>query len=277
MIRFIATGCVLAILLCAYGISVGEPLDREYPPTYTERREMADWDTLFSDRDLIGSVLLYDAVTDSLFSNDFAWKTAGALPASTFKIVNTAIGLEMGLLEDRNTIFEWDGTTRNVESWNKDMTLAQAYARSCVPCYQGLARRIGPDSMNHYLAKLDYGDFRVSADSIDLFWLLGSARITPLEQIEFLRRIHEEKLPLQPETLSELKAIMKRSDGDGYDLYGKTGWSVDGGHNNGWFVGYAVQEGRVRYVAVNVEPVGELDRELFLKSRVEIAVSVLVG
>ncbi|NJC28445.1 class D beta-lactamase [Neolewinella antarctica] len=240
---------------------------------FQQRRTLAGLDSLFSASNLTGSILLYDESSDSLFSNDFGWKAEGALPASTFKIANTVIGLELELLKDQNTVFEWDGTERNNAGWNQDLTVQQAFARSCVPCYRGLARSIGAERMNDYLRKLNYADITVTPDSVDVFWLLGSARTSPLEQLRFPHNIKNQSLPLRPETYTKLSAIMRRPEGKGYKLYGKTGWSIDRGQNNGWFVGYAVAGERTVYVIVNVEPVNEFDREVLLTGRMAIALA----
>ena len=68
----------------------------------------------------------------------------GKLPASTFKIPNSLIALETGVVADPDKdVFKWDGVTRSIEAWNKDHTLRSAIAVSAVPVYQEIARRIG--------------------------------------------------------------------------------------------------------------------------------------
>ncbi len=55
-----------------------------------------------------------------------------------------------------------------------------------------------------------------------------------------------------------------------YTLSGKTGWSVDGEQNNGWFVGYQETTGKVYYFATNVEPNPSFEMELFPRIRKEV-------
>ena len=57
---------------------------------------------------LKGSILLYDAHKAIYYSNDFEWATTGQLPASTYKIPNSIIGLETKEV-DESTIFKWNG------------------------------------------------------------------------------------------------------------------------------------------------------------------------
>src|SRR6185312_103191 len=78
------------------------------------------------------------------------------LPASTFKIPNSLIALETGVVADPDKdIFKWDGVTRSIEAWNKDHTLRSAIAVSAVPVYQEIARRIGQERMQKYVDLMD--------------------------------------------------------------------------------------------------------------------------
>ncbi|WP_255372261.1 penicillin-binding transpeptidase domain-containing protein [Prosthecochloris sp. HL-130-GSB] len=79
-------------------------------------------------------------------------------PCSTFKIYNTLIGLELGLLPGPDDAwYQWDGVTRHYDAWNRDLTLRQAFSVSAVPAYQGLARQIGPERMKAYIDAIGYG------------------------------------------------------------------------------------------------------------------------
>ena len=43
------------------------------------------------------------------------------LPASTFKIVNSLIGIETGVVKDPSDLFPWDGVQRPIKAWNQDL------------------------------------------------------------------------------------------------------------------------------------------------------------
>jgi Penicillin binding protein transpeptidase domain len=101
------------------------------------------------------------------------------LPASTFKVPNSLIALETGVVADPDKdVFKWDGVTRSIEAWNKDHTLRSAIAASAVPVYQEIARRIGAERMQKYVDLLDYGNHNIGG-GIDQFWLTGEMRIDP--------------------------------------------------------------------------------------------------
>src|SRR6478609_7347568 len=55
------------------------------------------------------------------------------LPASTFKIVNSLIGIETGRVNDEKTVFAWDGEARPRVDCNKDLSMIDAFHLSCLP------------------------------------------------------------------------------------------------------------------------------------------------
>ncbi|MEK7251268.1 MAG: penicillin-binding transpeptidase domain-containing protein [Bacteroidota bacterium] len=63
------------------------------------------------------------------------------IPASTFKICSSLIGLETGVIADENFVLKWDGVKSELEEWSQDQDLKTAYKNSTVPYYQELAWR----------------------------------------------------------------------------------------------------------------------------------------
>jgi beta-lactamase class D len=85
-------------------------------------------------------------------------------PCSTFKIGNAIIGLETGIIASPDEQFyQWDGVKRSIPAWNRDLTLREAFQASCVPAFQKLTRRIGPERMQSWIDKIGYGNQDISA------------------------------------------------------------------------------------------------------------------
>lgn len=154
-----------------------------------------DFRQFFQAEKVTGSFLLYDLKKNAYTAYRFDRCQQGFLPASTFKIANTLIGLETGILKDEHTPMKWDGVQRDMPAWNQDHTLQSAFQVSCVPCYRELARKIGLENMQNFLNKARYGQMDVRADNLDQFWLTGKSRISQVEEIDFLRRIHSGDVP----------------------------------------------------------------------------------
>ncbi|RXG11232.1 beta-lactamase class D [Leeuwenhoekiella aestuarii] len=214
-----------------------------------------------------GSILIFDLKNDTYYSNDFQWAETGRLPASTFKITNSIIALETGVVENDSTLFKWDGEDRSLESWEQDLILKEAFHYSCVPCYQEVARKIGAQRMSQYVSKLEYGAMDVDSKNIDMFWLEGDSRISQFQQIDFLKRFYESELPISERTEMIMKQMMIIAENENYTLRGKTGWSIRNGNNNGWFVGYIETGDDIYFFATNVEPKPQFNMDLFPMTR----------
>lgn len=187
-------------------------------------------------------------------------------PCSTFKIWNTLIGLEEGLIPGPDAPFyKWDGEVRTLPDWNKDLTLRGAFKASCVPAFQELARKIGQERMKSWITKLDYGNQDLSA-GIDVFWLPRAGRtciqISPAAQAERISRLLNGKLPVSAASLETLKEVMKIEVTPQGALYGKTGSGLRSAgpgsakdFDMGWFVGFLEHQGaRYAYACLLLGP-----------------------
>jgi beta-lactamase class D len=174
-------------------------------------------------------------------------------PASTFKIPNSIIGLETGVIPDENYVIKWDSVTRPIKEWNRDNTLTSAIQYSVVPYYQELARRVGREKMQAYLKKIRYGNMNIGGN-VDSFWLDNSLKISANEQIEFLKKFYEGKLPCSKRTIDIVKKILPEEQFSHSRLRFKTGTGIsENGAYIGWLVGY-VEKGTDIYIfAMNVE------------------------
>src|SRR5438046_4315806 len=113
----------------------------------------------FFDLGTVGTFVGYKVDDYLIIASDKVRSGEGKLPASTFKIPNSLIALETGVVADPDKdVFEWDGIKRDIAAWNSDHTLRSAIAASVVPVYQEIARRIGLERMQHYVDLLDYGN-----------------------------------------------------------------------------------------------------------------------
>ncbi len=226
---------------------------------------------------LLGTILIYDQEADTFYSNDFEWAKKGQLPASTFKIPNSIIALESGVVSTDSTIITWDGEPRRMKAWETDLSLKEAFLRSCLPCYQKLARQVGLDQMKNLSSKLDYGHLEFDSTDFDSFWVQGESKISPFEQIDFLERLADSELPISDRTDQLIKKIMILDEGDEYVIRAKTGWSIVENHNNGWFVGYLSKDDRKYFFATNVEPGEGFDMDDFAKFRKQITMEAFAA
>ncbi|MFK7811350.1 MAG: class D beta-lactamase [Maribacter sp.] len=229
-----------------------------------------EFQSILDSADVSGAILIYDFKADMYYSNDFKWANTGQLPASTFKIANSIIGLETGVIESDSTIFKWDGESKPIKSWEQDLVLKDAFQFSCVPCYQKVARNIGAERMNNNIKKLNYGSLKIDSTNIDSFWLRGESRITQIQQIDFLKRFYERKLPISERTQKIMKTILLVNETDQYKLSGKSGLSNENENYNGWYVGYIEVKDNTYLFATNIVPNKDFDFNSFVPTRKKV-------
>src|ERR1700712_6002691 len=67
----------------------------------------------FDSAHVTGCFGMFDNITGQFdIYNLAAFKDSAYLPASTFKIVNSLIGIETGRISNENMVIKWDGVTR---------------------------------------------------------------------------------------------------------------------------------------------------------------------
>ncbi|BAY20283.1 peptidoglycan glycosyltransferase [Calothrix sp. NIES-2100] len=202
---------------------------------------------------LEGSILIYDLKNNRTYEHNPQRNATAMVPASTFKIFNSLVALETGILPNDVAILTWDGIHREIDAWNQDTNLRQAFQNSTVWFYQVLARRSGYERMQQFIDKVGYGNRQIgTAADIDRFWLQGPLKITPKEQINFLQRLYQGDLPFSKRTMELVKDIMVREQTPDYTLRGKTGWLTSSKPEIGWFVGYLEQNNNVYFFATNI-------------------------
>ena len=195
------------------------------------------------------------------------------LPASTFEITNSLIGLEIGRITDEQMLIKWNGIESGNEDWNKDLNLEQAFKVSALPYYQEVARRIGKDTMQQWLDSLQYGNMKIGS-RIDSFWLDNSLKISPDEQLGLVKRLYFDQLPFQKRTQQIVRDVMKQEDNTVYTLSYKTGWGFDENHHSiGWMVGW-IEENKHPYFFVTL--VRSADEKIDMKTvRLNITKGIL--
>jgi beta-lactamase class D len=221
-------------------------------------KEDHDLKKFFDQNNVIGTFGLFDNGTGEFtIYNIDRFRDSAYLPASTFKIVNSLIGIETGRVKDSSTIIPWDGIIRSRPEWNKDLTMHQAFALSCVPWFQQLARRIGKDTMQHWLDTLGYGSLHrkpVITNNLDTFWLDNSVKVTADEQLGLVKKLYFGQLPFQARSQRLVKNMMKREDNANYKLSYKTGWGfTENNHAIGWNTGWIEENNHPYFYVLQLE------------------------
>lgn len=241
---------------------------RVYSQTEPGIEQAVNFQQHFDDLGINGSIIIYDLDRDRFDRHNPSRNNTAFLPASTYKIPNSLIALETGVIKDDVAVLTWDGIERGfadspIEEWNQDLNIRLAFKYSAVWFYQVLARRIGYQRMQDFVERIQYGNQNIGAkENIDNFWLSGELRITPQEQIAFLRRLYQNNLPFSQRNINLVKDIAIAEQTSNYVLRGKTGATSE----IGWYVGYLEQNDNVYFFATNIDIIAEKD----LAARLEV-------
>lgn len=207
---------------------------------------------LFDRAGVQGTFVLYDVTAQRLTGHNPDRADTRFIPASTFKIPNTLIGLSVGAVENVDEVLPYGGKPQPFKVWEKDMGLREAITLSNVPIYQELARRTGLERMRDGVSRMDYGSGEIGT-VVDDFWLVGPLEISAIEQARFLAKLARDELPFPKNFQQSVRQIVLLEQNDGWALYGKTGWVNAPNPGIGWWVGWVQKDGHVYAFALNMD------------------------
>ena len=200
-----------------------------------------------------GSFVLYDTAEDSwqIYNKEYA--TARISPASTFKIYSALFSLETGIITPEQSLIPWDGQNYMYDLWNADQTLESAMQNSVTWYFQALDQQTSLPSIKKYVQEIGYGNQIVEGDASS-YWINSSLKISPVEQVEMLKKLYYNQFGFSPENIKAVKdSICLYSTDDG-TLSGKTGTEEVSGHNtSGWFIGYVEKDSHTYFFATNIQ------------------------
>ncbi len=152
---------------------------------------------------------------------------------------NDEIKNRMGSLYDpvKYPVQRFSNRPHTPESWMK---------YSVIWYSQEITEKLGMEKFANYVNKINYGNKDVSGtpgknDGLLQSWIFSSLEISPKEQIEFIEKLSNKKLPFSKAAQENtIKILNLENIWDDWDLYGKTG----GGMKAGWFVGWIEKDNR---------------------------------
>lgn len=218
-----------------------------------------------------GSFVLYDLKRDVWKIHNIDRAVLRVAPNSTYKIYDALFGLEEGVITPANSLIKWNWKNYPFEAWNTDQTLQSAMGASVNWYFQTIDERLGADSIQKYLHQIGYGNENLSGN-LSSYWLNSSLKISPIEQVELLVKLHNNRFGFSLENTGTVKNALHISSSAFGDLYGKTGTGrVNGQDVNGWFIGFVENADNTYFFASNIQ----YQKHATGKKASEITLSVL--
>ena len=217
-----------------------------------------------------GSFVLYQEETGqyTIYGKDKCVQRIS--PDSTYKIYSALIGLETQAITGTASTLEWDGTEYPFASWNQNQDLRSAMEQSVTWYFQMLDGLSGYDTVEAKLREIGYGNCDFSGGR-NQYWLESTLKISPVEQVELLRKLYHNQLGFSQENTNTVKDAMLLFQQNGAKLYGKTGTGIVNGKNqNGWFIGFVEKGDSVYYFALNIQGDENVGGTLAARTALEI-------
>ena len=216
----------------------------------SENVSYVDLSTYFGEYE--GSFVLYDLENDAWSIHDMEHATLRVAPNSTYKIYDALFGLEEEIITPENSFIAWNGETYPFEAWNADQTLQSAMNSSVNWYFESVDEQLGAANISNYIEEIGYGNENISGD-FSTYWMESSLKISPIEQVELLTRLQNNRLGFAPENINAVKDAICLCASDAGTFYGKTGTGrVDGQDVNGWFIGYIETVDNTYFFATNI-------------------------
>jgi beta-lactamase class D len=182
-------------------------------------------------------------------------------PASTFKVALSLMGFDAGYLTDEHhpALPFRQGYLASDPSWKTTVDPSSWITNSVVWYSQQLTLWLGPERLQRYLKRFDYGNQDASGnpgmnDGLTQAWLDSSLQISPLEQIAFLHRLVTRQLGVSTRAYDMTARITTVGTlPGGWTVHGKSGTGFrmnderggpDLRRQIGWFIGWASRDAR---------------------------------
>ncbi|WP_436269742.1 class D beta-lactamase [Pseudoduganella sp. LjRoot289] len=184
-------------------------------------------------------------------------------PASTFNIAVALMGYDSAILADEHTpVLPFKpGYPAYYPSWRAATDPSSWIKNSVIWYAQQVTARLGARRFAGYVRDFGYGNRDLSGDAgkdngLSYSWISSSLKISPVEQVAFLRKVVNRELALSAKAYDMTTRIMlPETLANGWEVHGKTGTAspvLPNGRDDklnqyGWYVGWA-QKGQRKLV-----------------------------
>jgi beta-lactamase class D OXA-29 len=199
-------------------------------------------------------------------------------PASSFKIPLALMGFDSGIFKNPDDpVWQYKPEyAASIKIHQQDLNPKTWMQFSAVWYSQILTQKMGMEKFQSYVDMFDYGNKDLSGGIKDAWWVKDSSlKISPREQVIFIKNFLDKKWPLSASAYSYTREILDRGMlYQQWKLYGKTGSATP----LGWFVGWIEKDGTTYIFAyLQKDEDVKADPILRMESRVENAKTKLIA
>ncbi|MHA4808267.1 penicillin-binding transpeptidase domain-containing protein [Flavitalea flava] len=181
------------------------------------------------------------------------FRDSAYLPAATFDIPLSLIGIQTGVVKDDSALITLDSTDITKPGCDRNLTLKQAFQHSCESGFRQLAGRIGKDTLKKWIDSLSYGNKNIDGP-VDSFWMNGHLTLSSDEQLGLVKKLYFDQLRFFRRTQGIVRQMMLMESNANYKLSYKTGTGVKKDeHSINWLIGWVEENTHVYFFVLNIE------------------------
>lgn len=172
-------------------------------------------------------------------------------PCCTFNIALSAIGFDLGILQDEiHPVWLYNGENVPLDSHKAKQSPKTWMDLSVVWYSKRLSQKIGKEALDNYTTRFSYGNKDISGDpgkgtSFTTAHLSSTLKISPREQLFFIKKLIYNQLPVSLYAAQMTKQLLyNKTLNTGWKLFGKTGSGFEQDENSkiAWYVGWIKKE-----------------------------------
>lgn len=185
-------------------------------------------------------------------------------PAATFDIIQSLVAVQTGVLNNDSALIEGFPGSRtdsmsakishiitDSELCRAPMPLYKAFRWGCTNAFQGLAQKIGKDTLKKWIDSMGYGNKDMTGDN---FWQDNHLAVKADEQLGLMKKLYFDQLPFFPRSQKVVRSMMLVENNSNYRLSYKTGTGVRrDGHDFAWFVGWVEENKHPYFFVMNLD------------------------
>lgn len=217
----------------------------------------------FDDNKVTGTFALLDNGQEHFtIYNLSRYKDSAYLPGSSFRIISSLIGINIGRISNENMVIKRDSIAHALPNGdtatarNKDLSLEGAFKVDDIAYFREVANRIGKDTMQRWLDTLGYAskNGRAVIKNADNFMFDNSIKVTTDEQLGISKKLYFKQLPFQGRPQDIVKKMMQHEGNANYKLTYVTGSGIaTNGHVIGWVIGWIEENEHPYFFVLNTE------------------------
>lgn len=213
--------------------------------------ENAVLNKLFTQENLQGTLVIISPDKD-FYVHNVERANIRYSPASTFKIYNSLIALDLKVVDSIDRIFYYyDGVDKTNVNWEDDTSLKTGIKNSNQLAFKALAELIGKDDMQKSLERLNYGNQKI--DNLLNFWRNDSLKISTLEQAVLIDKLANKELLFDKQDMQDVIDMILLESHDNYNLYGKVAFNENHEPALSMYVGFISTDKGIYSFALNID------------------------